>query len=65
MRLMREVRFFCDGDDRGPREAGGGNTWAGTSTRAPVLPFWTIRAVLEGPVDLRSGYLCEDRKSVV
>jgi 6-pyruvoyltetrahydropterin/6-carboxytetrahydropterin synthase len=37
----------------------GGNTWAGTSTRAPVPPFWTIRAVLEGPVDPRSGYLCD------
>ena len=75
---MREVRFFCDSDDRPPNPdihvgritppgvnagaritLGGGNTWAGTSTRDPVPPFWTIRAVLEGPVDPRSGYLCD------
>ncbi len=50
---MREIRCF----------AGGGaaplNSWAGTSAEADVRTFWTLRAVLEGPIDAKTGYLCD------
>jgi 6-pyruvoyltetrahydropterin/6-carboxytetrahydropterin synthase len=55
MRLMREVRCFAGAEADSPVL----NSWAGTGTSADLGTFWTLRAVLEGPVDGRTGYLCD------
>ena len=54
---MREVRFFSapSGLDRRPANE---NNWAGTGPNSE-LPFWTVRAMVEGQVDPRTGYLCD------
>ncbi len=55
MKLTREVRcFLVDGPD----EAGARNTWAGSPAADQLLPYVTLRATVEGPVDPRTGYVC-------
>ncbi|MFQ5591894.1 MAG: 6-pyruvoyl tetrahydropterin synthase family protein [Phycisphaerae bacterium] len=55
MRLMRELRCF-------PEVVTGHstilNTWAGSTNSNAVGAFWVLRAVVEGRVDERTGYLC-------
>ena len=54
MRLMREIRCFAaDGN------ATCLNSWAGSSDRNAVAPFWILRAVVDGPVAPQTGYLCD------
>ena len=54
MRLMREIRCFAtDGN------ATCQNSWAGSSERDAVAPFWVLRAVIDGPVAPQTGYLCD------
>lgn len=57
MKLMREVRCFPAGEDK----HAGANTWAGTPRAGGFEPFWALRAVVEGPVDDRTGYVCDIR----
>jgi len=35
------------------------NSWAGTGTDTDLRTFWTLRAVVAGPIDARTGYLCD------
>ena len=55
MRLMREVRCFVK-----PEAATGTvlNSWAGHPSSDGVAPFVVLRAIVEGPVDERSGFVC-------
>jgi len=54
MRLIREIRCYpSDG------AAGVGNSWAGTGESAYLGAYRVLRAVVEGPVDRRTGYLCD------
>lgn len=55
MRLMREIRCF-PGDDAGSTSVC--NSWAGLPDDGRVGMFWKVRAVVEGKVDDRTGYLC-------
>jgi 6-pyruvoyltetrahydropterin/6-carboxytetrahydropterin synthase len=56
MRLMREVRFSLlppgSGDSRVT------NSWGGWPGDAIIAPYLILRAVVSGPVDPVSGYLC-------
>lgn len=55
MRLTREIR--CS-----PEQAGNMrplNTWAGAEGANQLIPFWILRATVEGPVDPRTGYICD------
>lgn len=52
---MREVRCFPLGDGGASGEL---NSWAGLPGRCGVDPFWLLRAVVEGPIDARTGFLC-------
>ena len=59
MKLMREFRCYgppgpSNGDRHGPGGADGADRFA---------MFWVLRAVVTGPVDERTGYLC-DLKSI-
>ncbi len=55
MRLMREVRFcLTPPGDAGPVL----NSWAGWPTSPAIEPFLVLRAVLSGPVDPQTGYMC-------
>jgi len=56
MRLMREVRCFPAGDHNTEGTLG---SWAGTPGRGGLEMFWVLRALVEGPLDERSGYLCD------
>lgn len=53
---MREIRFFAGGDQAQPHTRR--NSWAGTGASIR-LPFWTVRLVVEGPVNPRTGYVCD------
>ena len=54
MRLIREIRCYpSDGAE------GVTNSWAGTRERASLGAFRVLRGVVEGPVDPRTGYLCD------
>ena len=52
---MREMRCFLAESD-GDSEVS--NSWAGTSGTGKIGPFWSLRAVVDGKVDGRTGYLC-------
>jgi len=54
MRLIREIRFYpgCSGQDVT-------NSWAGTGAGASLGAYRVLRAVVEGPVNPRTGYLCD------
>ena len=54
MRLIREIRCYPDdGHEAVP------NTWAGTGSGTILGAYRVLRAVVEGPVDRRTGYLCD------
>ncbi|MFQ5489156.1 MAG: 6-pyruvoyl tetrahydropterin synthase family protein [Phycisphaerae bacterium] len=56
MQLMREVRFMLG---LPPGEAGPVlNSWAGWPGGDVIAPFIRLRALVSGPVDGRTGYLC-------
>ena len=56
MKLMRELRCVSSLPEH---ERRGTNSWAG-STRADCLaPHWTLRVVVDGPVDPVTGYVCD------
>lgn len=59
MRLMREVRCFPAGNDDGESVL---NSWASTPGRGGFEMFWTLRAVVEGPADERTGYVCDIKR---
>jgi len=52
---MREIRCFPPG---GPRDIRSLNTWAGVPGPCDSPLFWVLRAVVAGPVDQTTGYLC-------
>ncbi len=59
MKLMREFRCFladdmCDDSAR--------NTWAGHPATNRLAPFVVLRAMVEGPVDPDTGYLCNIKR---
>lgn len=56
---MREIRCFPE--NRG-RASATGNTWSGMPARPTADRFWCLRAVVEGPVDEKTGYLCDIRE---
>lgn len=51
---MREIRCHAS---RGGEEPA--NSWAGTGTETPLGAFFSLRAMVEGPIDDRTGYLCD------
>jgi len=54
MKLMRELRVYL-----GPEVVETTNSWAGTNARQGTAPFWRLQALVQGPVDSGSGYLCD------
>ncbi len=54
MRLIREIRCFPSGGGDGVT-----NSWAGTSDDPNLGAYRVLRAVVDGPVDRRTGYLCD------
>lgn len=59
MRLTRELRCFPLSSERdGPVL----NSWAGGSGGDRLEPFGVLRATVSGPVDQRTGYLCDIRR---
>ena len=56
VRLMREVRFALVPDDESDPAIR--NPWAGRPASDGPAPYLTIRAVVSGPVDAETGYLC-------
>jgi len=56
MRLMREVRFSLLPPETG--ESPVTNSWAGWPGAAVIAPYLVLRAVVSGPVDPVTGYLC-------
>jgi len=54
MRLIREIRCYPSYGAQGVT-----NSWAGTSDRADLGAYRVLRAVVDGPVDPRTGYLCD------
>ena len=59
MRLMRETRCSSSGSVGTARPV---NTWAGDPTADRFEQFWTLRAVVEGAPDARTGYVCDVRE---
>ena len=70
MRLMREVRCSPGMWPDAPKPGGSGpgearrsssaracNSWAG-SIDGDLRTFWVLRAIVEGPVDEETGFLC-------
>ena len=54
MRLIREIRCYpSDGVDAVA------NSWAGTGRETAFAGYRVLRAVVEGPVNPRTGYLCD------
>jgi len=53
---MREIRCFPTARSTGRDVV---NSWAGSPGESPLGPFWVLRATVEGPVDERTGYLCD------
>jgi len=54
MKLIREIR--CYPSDGGPGVA---NSWAGTGDGTHLGAYRVVRAVIQGPVDPKTGYLCD------
>lgn len=54
MRLIREIRCYPNDNEEGVT-----NSWAGTGERTALGAYRVLRAVVEGPVDRRTGYLCD------
>ncbi len=57
IRLMREIRFAV-GTGVSEADEAVRNTWAGWPASDDMVPYVVLRAVLSGPVDTRSGYVC-------
>lgn len=55
MRLAREIRAYLGSTSCTPS---GRNAWAGWPGPEGVRPFVVVRAVVEGPVDGTTGYVC-------
>ncbi len=65
---MREIRFSLGPHPSDPAKAAGcsergrgGNAWAGAPASDALAPYLTLRAVVMGPVDPKTGYLCNIR----
>jgi len=54
MRLIREIRFYPSCGVQNLT-----NSWAGTGAEASLGAYRVLRAVVDGPVDRRTGYLCD------
>lgn len=54
---MREVRCYLDAAASAPTT----NSWAGTSSGETCGRFAVLRVEVEGPIDPRTGYLCDIR----
>jgi len=54
MRLIREIRCYPNGGAEGVT-----NSWAGTGAESSLGAYRVLRAVVDGPVDRRTGYLCD------
>jgi 6-pyruvoyltetrahydropterin/6-carboxytetrahydropterin synthase len=54
---MREIRCLLPTapDEKSPQPT---NSWAGTSDSSLAGPFYVISAIVEGPVDAATGYVC-------
>lgn len=57
MRLMREIRCLLQlaNNENAPQP---NNSWAGTGDHSAAGPFYVIAAIVEGPVDPSTGYVC-------
>lgn len=55
MKLMREVRCFPTARIGGDQAI---NRWAGSAGGDCLEVYWTLRAIVSGEPDTRSGYLC-------
>lgn len=53
MKLSREMRCYPNAD----RKLNERNTWSGLPPLAGPPMFWVLRAVVDGPVDPKTGYL--------
>ncbi|MGD2107876.1 MAG: 6-carboxytetrahydropterin synthase, partial [Phycisphaerae bacterium] len=53
---MREIRSFPYGKPGKLRPL---NTWGGVPAGCDPSTFWVLRIVVDGPVDARTGYLCD------
>ncbi len=56
MRLMREIRFSLGPES--PSERASINGWAGMPGSDAICPHLILQAVVSGPVEKRTGYLC-------
>jgi len=56
MKLMRELRCVSALPEC---EDAGTNSWAGSVRADCLAPLWTLRIVVEGPVDPITGYVCD------
>lgn len=56
MRLMREIRFSLGPES--PESRPMGNSWSGVPGSDALVPHVILRAIVTGPVDPRTGYLC-------
>lgn len=59
MRLMREIRCFLTASDDGGRPV---NTWSGTPGEGGLAPFLRLGAVVDGPIDEYTGYVCNIKR---
>lgn len=55
MKLMRELRCFLTG---AAEDARARNSWAGSPGSDGLAPYVRLRAVVDGPIDPRTGYVC-------
>jgi len=62
VRLYREVRFVLPLPDASSLPSRITNSWAGTHEGGAAGPFCFLRATVEGPIDERSGYLCDIKR---
>ncbi len=54
MKLMREIRFSVGSPLTGPVS----NSWGGWPAAVGIQPYLTLRAIVSGEPDARTGYLC-------
>lgn len=59
MKIMREAR--C-GSTRPTHSGRPPNSWAGDGSGDRFDPFWTLRVVVDGVPDARTGYVCDVRR---
>jgi len=56
---MREIRFFAGVPGNSPFPSGPTNPFAGTNDASAIGPYYSLRVIVDGPVDPRTGYLCD------